>query len=557
MARGSLRSVLRAVPKRSWNRMEVLLQSFAINLFGLAMPIFILQIYDRVLPLGAAGSLYVMVGGLTVVIIFDIILKLARSHIITWNGAQFEHLARLTALDKVFRSPLELYERSSPGDYLERINAIGAVKDFYSSQIVTLFVDLPFAVLFLTVIWYLGGYMVLVPLTLLTVFGLLALIVGSQLRRSVNERTVSDNRRYDFLIEVLNGIHTIKAMNLKTIMERRFERLQERTAHAIRRVTMTGAYAQGMGSLFTHLNMSCVVGFGALMILNGELSAGKLAACMLLSGRALQPMQSAMSLWTNYQTVRVAAGQVSEVLRLPEEAKHDLPDIPPVIGELELKNVCFAYGDAPEPFIKNANLIIGPGEIISIEGANSSGRTTLLLLILGLLKPQSGQILVDGNDIFEFNPISVRRELSLLSHNAPLYSGNLIENMTSYQWGDAISAALDLAAELGLEEEIKVLPEGYDTKVGGSTVERIPAGIRQRVALVRALVDRPKLILFDEANLSLDAAADKRMQDLLLSMKGECTMILVSHREDILALADRHYVMVDGELRPKMEGEVT
>lgn len=556
MATGSLRSVLRAVPKRSWNRFEILFQSLVINLFGLALPIFILQIYDRVLPLQAAGSLAVMVAGLTVVIIFDIILKLARSKIITWNGAQFEHLARLEAMDKVFRSPLEVYESKSPGDYMERINAIGAVKDFYSSQIVTVFVDLPFAAMFLVLIWYLGGDIVIVPLVLIATFLFLALVVGARLRRRVNDRSDADNRRYDFMIEVLNGIHTIKAMNLKTVMQRRFERLQERTADAIRRVSMESAYAQGLGSLFSQLNMVAVIGIGAWMVLHGELTGGKLAACMLLSGRALQPLMSAMSLWTNYQTVRVAASQVSEVLALPEEAPRNLPEIPTLKGELELRDVCFAYGGEAEPFIKNVNLKLAPGEAISIEGANSSGRTTLLLLILALLKPQRGQILMDGNDIFQFDPVSVRREVSLVSHNAPLYSGNLVENMTNYQWGDMVQAALDLAEELNLDEEIKVLPEGYDTKVGGSTVDRIPAGVRQRVAIVRALVDKPRLILFDEANLSLDAMADKRLQQLLLKLKGECTMILVSHRADILALADRHFVMVEGELREKLREDV-
>ncbi len=557
MAGASLRAVLNATPKRSWNRLEILGQSAIINLFGLALPIFILQIYDRVLPLKADGSLKVMVFGLALVILFDMILKTARSKITTWNGAQFEHLARCSALDKVFRSPLELYERDSPGDYLERINAISTVKDFHSSQIVTLFVDLPFAVLFLVLIWYLGGILVVVPIALMVTFALLAVVVGSRLHRVVSERTTSDNRRYDFMIEVLNGIQTIKAMNLKTMMQRRFEGLQERTALAIQKVAMNSGYAQGLGTLFTQLNMVCVVGIGAMMLLDGQLTGGKLAACMLLSGRAMQPMQSAMSMWTNYQSIRVAAGHANRVLTLPEECQRGLPKIPPLQGALELRNVNFAYGGATQPFIRNINLKLAPGDVISIEGANSSGRTTLLLLILALLKPQSGQILMDGQDIFDFDPISVRGEVSLLSHNAPLYSGNLVENMTNYQWGDMVGQALELAEELGLEQEIKVLPEGYDTKVGGSTVERIPAGIRQRVAIVRALVDRPRVILFDEANLSLDASADKRLQRLLLKLKGEgSTMILVSHRADILALADRHYHMHEGQLREKLREDV-
>ncbi len=551
MSGNDLSAVVKAVPKRSWNRSEIFLQSLAINLFAMALPVFILQVYDRVLPLGAASSLSVLVVGLAAVVVFDMILKLARTRIVTWNGAQFEHLARCAALDKIMRAPLEIYESESPGSYLERVNAIGVVKDFYSSQIATLSVDLPFAMLFLGLIWMLGGNLVFVPLTLFAVFAASALIVGRRLRRAVGERVANDDKRYDFLIETLNGIQTVKAMNLKPTLMRRFERLQERTAHAVRQVAVEGSYAQGLGSLFSQLSMVGVVGVGATMVLDGELTAGKLAACMLLSGRALQPLQSAMGIWTSYQTVQVSASQAAKVMRLPAEAARGLPKIPPISGRLELRDLNFAYGGGDTPFIKNVNLTLEPGEIISVEGANSSGRTTLLLLILGLLRPQSGQILLDGMNIFDYDPTSVRGEISMISHNAPVYSGNLIENMTGFQMGDSIEDALRMGSELGLDDEIKALPEGFDTQCGGSTVDKIPAGVRQRVAIVRALVDNPKLILFDEANLSLDAKSDDMLRKMLLRRKGRAAMILVSHRAEILAMAERHFIMVNGELRAK------
>jgi len=532
--------------------MEILLLSLVINVFAMALPIFILQVYDRVLPLGAANSLYVLVIGLTVVIIFDTILKTARTRIITWNGAQFEHMARMTAVDNILRCPYELFESESPGSYLEKVNAIGSVKDFYSTQIATLLIDLPFAALFLTLIWLLAGDLVFVPIVLLSVFGILAILVGGRLRGAVSDRVAADDRRYDFLLEVLNGIHTVKAMNLKPSMMRRFERLQERTAQSVRKVAMESAAAQGMGSLFGSLNIVSVIGFGAYMVVQGDLTAGKLAACMLLSGRALQPMLSAMSIWTSYQTVKVAAAKAAGIMTLPQEEPRNLPDIPPISGAIELRDLNFAYGNAPDPFIKNVNLSVEAGEIISLEGANSSGRTTLMFLILGLLRPQSGQILLDGQDIFDYNLRSVRGEISMISHNAPLYSGNLLDNMTGYQKGKVIDRALELSEALGLDQEIKSLPEGFDTQVGGSTVERIPGGVRQRIAIVRALVDDPKLVLFDEGNLSLDAKSDELLRKLLLELKGDTTMILVSSRPEIQALASRHFIMVEGELRQKL-----
>jgi ATP-binding cassette, subfamily C, bacterial LapB len=547
-----LRTVVKAVPKRSWNRFEIFLQSVAINLFAIALPIFILQVFNRVLPLGAANSLYVLVIGLVIVIIFDNILKTARTRIISWNGAQFEHLARMTAVDKILRCPYELFETESAGSYLEKVNSIGSVKEFYSNQIASLMIDLPFALLFLTLVFLLGGQLVAVPIILICVFGILAMLVGGRLRRAVGNRVSTDDSRYDFLLEVLNGIHTVKAMNLKPTMMRRFERLQERTAQAVRGVAMESAIAQGLGSLFSQFNIVSVIAFGGYLVVQGDLTAGKLAACMLLSGRALQPMLSAMSIWTSYQTVKVASAKAAEIMRLPEECPRDMPEIPPISGAVQIRDLNFAYGNAPEPFIKNVNLDVEAGEIISLEGANSSGRTTLMFLILGLLRPQSGKIMLDGMNIFDYDLRSVRGEISMISHNAPLYSGNLIDNMTGYQKGIVIDRALELSEALGLDQEIKNLPEGFDTQVGGSTVERIPGGVRQRIAIVRALVDDPKLILFDEGNLSLDAKSDDLLRKLLLKLKGKATMILVSSRPEIQALANRHFIMVEGELRQKL-----
>lgn len=547
-------AVVGAVPKKNWNRTEILIQSFGINLFGLALPIFILQVYDRVLPLGAKNSLVVLVIGLFVVLLLDLGLKFARARVISWNGAQFDHLARMTAVKKILHCPLERFESESPAAYLDKINSISAVKEFYSTQIATLIIDLPFAFLYLGVFYLLGSDLVFVPIVLLVVFWLMATGVGFRLRKAVTNRMHDDDKRYDFLIEALKGIHTVKAMNLKPVLLKKFERLQSNAATSVRQVAKESASAQVLGTLFSKLNMVCVIGFGAVMVVKGELSAGQLAACMLLSGRALQPLQSAMGIWTNFQTVKVAAKQAADVMTLPREQPEGLPKLSNISGSLELRDVNFAYGGGAEPFIKNVNLKIEPGEVVSIEGANSSGRTTLFLLILGLLRPQSGQILLDGKEIFEHDLQSVRGEISMISNNAPLYSGNLIENMTGYQLGDIIYRALDLAEALGLEEEIKNLPEGYDTQVGGSTVERIAGGIRQRIAIVRALVDDPKLILFDEGNLALDSQSSGLLLDLFKKMKGDATIILVTNTPSFYELSDRHFTMEEGVLAEKVEG---
>jgi len=546
-----IRLLQKSVPNVKWYRGELVFMSIFVNIFGLGLPIFILQVYDRVLPHMGLTTMQFLVIGLIGVMLLDSALKTIRSSITAYSGARFEHMARVSAVDHVLRTPQDKYEEESPGAYLDKVNAIASVKEFYSTQLSTIFIDLPFAVFFLGMIWFLGGPMVLVPLTLLLFFGLMASIVGNKLRKAVNQRTTTDNQRYDFLIEVIRGIHTVKAQALKPLMLRRFERMQERSARAVEDVAMQSALAQSLGSLFSQLNMAAVIGTGAVLVINGSLSAGELAACTLLSGRAMQPLQSAMGMWTNFQTIRVACTRALEIMELPYEDNQELPDMPEVSGGVELRNLHFGYGTPPVPFIQGLNMSVEPGEIIGLEGDNSSGRSTLLKLMNGIIRPQSGVVMLDGNDIAQFNTHSYRRQMATVTAGAEVYSGSILDNLTYFRTGPYIGKALRLANKLGLDEEVKRMPEGYDTQIGDGAGELLPAGFRQRISIVRAMVDEPKIVLFDEANHGLDANSDTILMEFFRELRGKSTIILVSQRPSWLRMADRSFLMEDGQLRPK------
>jgi len=556
--RGTWRTIRRlekSIPQIRWYRGELVLMSLFINIFALGLPVFILQVYDRVLPNLGLTTMQFLVIGLIAVMLLDFFLKTARAAVTTYTGARFEHLARVSAVDHILRTPQDVYENDTPGAYLDKVNAIGVVKDFYSSQLGTLMIDLPFAVFFLGMIWFLGGIMVAVPLVLLTLFGIMAIIVGGNLRRAVDNRSQVDNRRYDFLIEIINGIHTVKAQAFKNLLQRRFDPLQEMSARAVRSVAMQSSIAQSLGSTFGQLNMACVIGTGAILVIDGALSAGELAACTLLSGRAMQPLQSAMGLWTNFQSIRVACENAASVLELPAEDMSHLPDMPAVKGDLELRNVTFGYEGMESPLIKNLTLHAAAGEMIGIDGDNSSGRSTLLKLMMGLIRPGSGTVSLDGHDLAEYKSQSYRRQMAFLTADSNVYSGTILDNMTYFRGGKYIGKAMKIARQLGLDEEIKRLPEGYGTHVGDGAGGVLPAGFVQRITVIRAMIDDPKVVLFDNANHGLDSNSDKTLMEYINSLRGKTTVILVTSRPSWLRMADRRFMMSSGDLRPYAESE--
>lgn len=556
--RGTWRTIRRlekSIPQVRWYRLELILMSLFVNVFALGLPIFILQVYDRVLPNLGLTTMQFLVIGLIAVMLLDFFLKTARAAVTTYTGARFEHLARVSAVDHILRTPQDVYENDTPGAYLDKVNAIGVVKDFYSSQLGTLMIDLPFAIFFLGMIWFLGGIMVAVPLVLLTLFGIMAVIVGGSLRRAVDYRSQVDNRRYDFLIEIINGIHTVKAQAFKNLLQRRFDPLQEMSARAVRSVAFTSSIAQSLGSTFGQLNMACVIGTGAVLVIDGSLTAGELAACTLLSGRAMQPLQSAMGLWTNFQTIRVACENAASVLELPAEDFSHLPEMPKVKGDLELRNVTFGYEGMDEPLIKDLNLRIKAGEMIGVDGDNSSGRSTLLKLMMGLMRPNDGAVLLDGHDLAEHKSKSYRRQMAFLSADSNVYSGTILDNMTYFRGGKYINKAIRIAKALDLDEEIKRLPEGYGTHVGDGAGGVLPAGFVQRITVIRAMIDDPKVVLFDNANHGLDSNSDKTLMEYINSLRGKTTVVLVTSRPSWLRMADRRFMMSHGDLMPVSASE--
>ncbi|MDJ0980113.1 MAG: ABC transporter transmembrane domain-containing protein [Kiloniellales bacterium] len=526
--------------------------SLTINVLSLALPAVLLQIYDRIIPNTATDTLLILMLGLVAALLIDAVLRVARSNILGWHAAQFEQIAGCRAVERLVSSDIGSFEREAPGVHLDRLTAVDTLRDFLSGQAKILIVDLPFVLLFLGLVAFMGGWLVLVPMAALVLLAGAALLVGRRLKLALESRATLDDRRYSFIIEVLTGINTVKGLAMEAQMQRRYDRLQESSAASTYDATFFSNLAQGLGAGFSNLTMVGVGALGSILVINGQLSIGSLAACTLLAGRSVQPPLRALSLWTQFQNITVARERLQQIFDMEPEAGADAEQAGEIQGEIELRNLTFGYPDAP-PMFCDVNLLIRSGEVIGIRGDTGSGKSTLLMLILNALKPNKGSVRFDGQDIRDLDPHSLRDQIAYLPQSAMLFKGTIMDNLTSFAGPAKINQALEAASLLRLDQAINRLPAGYETRVGEGAFEALPTGLQQGIAMARALAGTPKVVLFDEANSGLDQRSDEILKTAIASLKGKATIILVSHRPSLLALADRQFLLQDSQLVLKTE----
>ncbi len=524
------------------------LATLALNVLSLGLPIVILQVYDRILPNQAVDTLFWLTTGLCVVLLLEWFFRMARAYVAGWAAAQYEHQASCRAIDRMLGANIGEFEKEAPGVYLDRVQAIDTLRDYYAGQARLWLVDLPFVVLFLGLFWFIGGALVIVPMALLGMLFGGALLVGDELKRALADRADVDHRRFSFVIEVLSGIHTAKLLAMEPLLQRRYERLQEQGASSTYRAVFFSNIAQSLGSLLSSMTMISVVLLGSVYVMTGALTIGGLAACTLLAGRTIQPLLRALGLWTQYQGIEVAQKRLDQLFKLAPEATNEATKAPKLAGGISLRDVSFGYDAKQKPILSGLNLDVAPGEAIGISGDTGSGKSTLLMLIRGLLTPTSGVVELDGMDISEWDPYSVRGQIGYLPQRTVLFQGTILENLTMFGGPEAIEGGLAAARNLGLDDVVHRLPAGYATKVGDGAEDDLPPGIKQGIAIARVLAARPRIVLFDEANNAFDRKSDNLLKDALEQLCGETTLVLVSHRPSILALADRIYELRDAKL---------
>ncbi len=545
--RGVLRHILRSADLRR-AAPQLILSSFLANIFALALPLTILLLLDRVIVNRSFETLVVLLLGVLVALFFEEVLRLLNSRVTTWLAARFEHGQTITSLGHLLWAPLRLLRREEPGVHVNRLLSTTKISDFFSGQALLVVFDLPFIALFLTVIWFIGGSLIIVPIVLLVLFALLAFVAAHWMRDHLYQQMILDDRRYNFLNEVLRGIHSVKLMAMERLMQRRYERLQESNVQQSTKLTYGNAMATDLGAFFSWAMILGVISYGAFLVVDGSITPGRLAACMMLSVRALQPLRRAMSVWLRYQSFINSYQRLDQLMALPSERNAGKESLPPVHSSIELRDIVLHRDEnAAKDIFHNLQLKLPARACIAIQGESGTGKSGLLALISGLHQPDSGQILIDGRPLTEFDPESIPRQIALLPQQSHLVSGTIMENLTMFD-PEKTEAALQLAERLGLNKAVSGMKLGFDTIVSDGLTQALPTGVSQRVAIIRALINDPSVILFDESNMTLDSEGDRLLRQYLSEEKGHKTLIMVTLRPSLLAMADARLQILNGHL---------
>lgn len=527
---------------------DVLVASFLINLFALAVPLFTMNVYDRVVPNGALETLWVLALGVSIVFVFDVVMRALRGYFIDVAGKRADVLLSAMIFEKVLGFKMEV-RPLSVGAFASNLREFESIREFITSATVTTLIDLPFVLLFLLVIAFIGG-----PLAVITAVGIVLIAVYgffvlAPLRKAIENTYRASAQKNATLIESLTGIETIKTLGAEGPVQRKWEQAVGYIAHWGMRSRLLSTSVVNVAVFLQQLTSVAVVIAGVYMIVDSDLTMGGLIACVLLSGRAIGPMAQVASLATRYHQTQAALKGLNDIMALPVERGADKSFVhrPRLDGRIEFHDVSFAYSKQSTDVLSNVSFQIGRGEHVAIIGRVGSGKTTIERLIMGLYEPGKGAVRVDGIDVRQIDPADLRRNIGYVSQDIMLFFGTVRKNITlgaPYADDRALLRAAEIA---GVTEFVNRHPLGFDMPVG-ERGEFLSGGQRQAISIARSLLMNPPIVVMDEPSNSMDNTSEERLKSRLAEFVADKTLVLVTHRASMLDLVNRLIVMDNGKV---------
>ncbi|NOQ16389.1 MAG: type I secretion system permease/ATPase [Methyloprofundus sp.] len=522
---------------------EVLVASFLINIFAVSSPLFVMNVYDRVVPNHALETLWVLATGIAIVYSFDFIMKSLRGYFIDVAGKRSDIILSATIFEKVLGIKMES-RPTSVGAFASSLHDFESFRDFLTSATLTTLVDLPFLFIFLTVIYMLGGEIALIPLLVLPLAILAGVIAQAPLKKTITEISQFSSQKNALLVESLTNLDSIKSTGAESQIQKRWEEYIGKIAQLSLKSRLLSTMAVNFTAFLQQMASVAVVILGVYKISDGELTMGALIACTLLTGRALAPVSQVASLLTRYHQARTSLDTLSNMMALPIEREPGKKYLhrPTFSGDIEFKNISFSYPEQPIKALDNVSFKIKAGERIGFIGRIGSGKSTIEKLMLGFYEAQEGAILIDGTDIRQLDPSDLRRQIGYVPQDISLTFGSVKDNITlGSQFAD--DATILRAAEIaGVTNFVNRHPAGFDLQVGERGAA-LSGGQRQSVAVARSLLLSPPIFIMDEPSNSMDNSTEEAFKQRFAKELKSQTLILVTHRASLLTLVDRLIVM--------------
>ena len=528
--------------------LQVMWASVLINVFALASSVYIMTVYDRVVPNNAIESLLALTAMIACLIIFDLIMKILRGIFVDRAGARVDQKVSAALFERIARHDASL-TKTATGSLAGTVRNFDMLKDAIGSASFTVLVDLPFIFLFIYVLYLIGGPLAYVPLVIVPTVIVFALILQPIIKRMTELSQSQGKSKQAVIVEMIAALETVKTVRGISMLRNRWMNSVLHQAKSSMKTKVTSQLAAQFAQFGQQVSQVVMVVYGVFLIADGSLTMGQLIACVILSGRTMAPLAQLTGLLGRMNSALSAYRALDELLggTSEEEARADQVERPSIEGAVEFRNVTFTYEDQPEPVLSDIGFRLEPGERLAIVGRIGSGKTTLLRLLCGLNPPDRGAVLIDTADIRQIRPDDVRRNIGVVMQNPTLFSGSIRDNILMGNPDASDADLLEAAKQSGVDAFASALPGGFDFPLSERGRE-LSVGMRQSVAIARALIGKPNILLMDEPTAPLDAQAEAAMVASLDAATKGLTTIFVTHRGAMLQMADKVLALENGRV---------
>ncbi len=527
---------------------SVLLVSLMLQMIPLVTPMLFENVIDRVLVSRSLSSLQVLGIAMMALAIFEPVYGFLRSWLFANLASKVNSELSSRLYQHLLGLPLAYFQKRQTGEIIARIREMAQVRQFLTGSALTMILDLAFIGVFIAVMFAYAAKLTWLVLGSLVIYFLFWLLVGPVLRARVTRQYELNADNTAFLSESVTGIETVKTTATESGFLHQWEKQLADYVRASFRANVVGIWAgQGIG-LIQKITSALVLWWGVTLVMDGVLSPGELVAFNMLSGHVTQPILRLAQIWQDFQHTLISLRRVGDILDEETEGRNGgLASVPALQGSVIFRGVRFRYDEDSQEVLQNLNLDINPGEFIGITGPSGSGKSTLTKLLQRLYVPQHGQILVDGIDLAVADPVTLRRNMSVVLQESLLFAGSIADNIRLCCPRASDADVIEAAKLAGIDEFIQDQAQGYETQVGEKG-SRLSGGQRQRIALARALLTNPQILLLDEATSALDYQSEAAVMSNMARISQNRTVISIAHRLNTLRHADRILVIDEGQI---------
>ena len=530
---------------------HLLAMTFLINFVALTVPLFVMVIYDKVIGAKSIETLPYIMTGVGVLLAADLILRYLRAQLLGSIAGRIDYLIGTETFRQLIFLPPIFTERSTVAAQLSRLKQFDSVRDFFTGPNAAMTLEIPFTILFIAVISILAGWLAIIPVAVVCayiVFGTFWLPYTSS---KVKQSGIAKTNKQRMLMQSMDGREEIKAIGGESIWWERFRETSGDSVMASYETFIASSVLNSVSQSLMTIAGAATVGFGTLMVIDGDMTIGALIATMALIWRVLSPLQGAFLSFFKFQQLNKSILQINQLMQLQVEQHSGQSSLllSELDGHIKVDRVSFRYGPEEDPALLGVSFEVKPGEMVAICGNTGAGKSTLIKLISGMYRPQAGSFSIDELDIRQLNAMDLRRAISYVPQVTTMFHGSIAQNM---RLNNILATDEDLhraAEESGVLDDILALPEGFDTRIGDNTGDHMPPGFLRALSMARAFVNPAQILLLDEPGASLDDESDQRLIKQLKKLKGKRTIIMVSHRPSHIRIADKAVLMEHGMVK--------